>query len=82
LQRFDGIINIRMQMAQNQQARVEVEGDGIIVTLPGFRVIYRNPFPTDQEFVPSRRFGLYLRRRRADDFMPPPYRGPSPILVS
>jgi hypothetical protein len=31
-------------------------------------------FPTDQEFVPSRRFGLYLRRRWADDFMPPPYR--------
>jgi hypothetical protein len=30
-------------MAQNHQARVEVEGDGIIVTLPGFRVIYRKP---------------------------------------
>jgi hypothetical protein len=31
-------------------------------------------FPPYPEFVPSRRFGLYLRRRWADDFMPPPYR--------
>jgi hypothetical protein len=31
-------------------------------------------FPADREFVPSRRFGLYLRRRWADDFMPPGYR--------
>jgi hypothetical protein len=31
-------------------------------------------FPPDQEFGRPRRFGLYLSRRWADDFMPPPYR--------
>jgi Bacterial SH3 domain len=31
-------------------------------------------FPADHEFVPSRRFGLFLRRRWAEDFTPPPYR--------
>jgi hypothetical protein len=31
-------------------------------------------FPPNQEFVRSRRFGMYLSRRWADDFMPPPYR--------
>jgi hypothetical protein len=30
-------------------------------------------FPPDREFVRSRRFGRYLSRRWADDFMPPPY---------
>jgi Bacterial SH3 domain len=31
-------------------------------------------FPPDHEFVRSRRFGLYLSRRWADEFMPSPYR--------